>query len=176
MVIQVDSREKAHAITKILAEFDRKNVKWFVSKLPVGDYMNLDNPKLVIDRKQNLQEICGNVSGVPMKDENGLVKRNQDGSVQTPKARFLSELERANEYGIELIILCEHGGDIESLPDVMNWVNPRLKESPLAVSGERLFKILTAISKKYGVSFLFCDKRNTGKRIIELLANDGKEK
>ena len=156
MVIQVDSREKAHAIQKILAEFDRKNIKWFVSKLPVGDYMSLDNPKLVIDRKQNLQEICGNV-------------------VQQKK-RFLAELERANEYGIELVILCEHGGEIRSLPDVVNWVNPRLKESPLAVSGERLFKILSAISKKYGVSFLFCDKRSTGKRIIEILSNDGKEK
>ena len=156
MVIQVDSREKAHAIQKILAEFDRRQVKWFVSKLPVGDYMSLDNPRLVIDRKQNLQEICGNV-------------------VQQ-KARFIAELERAKEYGIELIILCEHGGEIRCLQDVINWTNPRLKESPLAVSGERLFKILSAISKKYGVSFLFCDKRSTGKRIIEILGYDTRTK
>lgn len=156
MVIQVDSREKAHAIEKILTEFDRKNVKWFVSKLPVGDYMSLDNPRLVIDRKQNLQEICGNV-------------------VQQ-KTRFLAELDRAKEYGIQLIILCEHGGQIKSLQDVMRWVNPRLKESPLAVSGERLFKILSAISKKYDVPILFCDKRNTGNRIIEILENKETQK
>ena len=151
MVIQVDSREKSHAIEKILAEFDRKKVKWFVSKLPVGDYMSLDNPRLTIDRKQNLAELCNNVV--------------QD------KQRFLNELDRAKEYGIDLIILCEHGGEIRCLQDVINWNNPRLKVSPLAVSGERLFKILTAISKKYDVPFLFCDKRNTGKRIIEILEN-----
>lgn len=154
MVIQVDSREKAHAITRILSEFSRQGIQYFVSKLPVGDYMSLDNAKLVIDRKQNLQELCGNV-------------------IQQ-RSRFVAELERAKRFGIKLIILCEHGGDIRSLTDVIQWVNPRLKESPLAVSGERLFKILSAIRKKYGVEFLFCRKQDTGKRIIEIL--NGAEK
>lgn len=150
MVIQIDSREKARAIQKIVAEFDRQNVKHFVSKLPVGDYMNLDNPRLVIDRKQSLLEICTNVC-------------------QQHK-RFTAELTRANEYGIKLVILCEHGGGIETLDDVLSWVNPRLKESPMAVSGERLWRILKAMSTKYEVDFLFCDKRQTGKRIIEILS------
>lgn len=151
MIIQVDSREKAHAIQKILAEFDRQGIKWFVSKLPVGDYQSLDNARVVIDRKQNLSELCGNVC-------------------QQHK-RFRAEMERANEYGIKLIILCEHGGKIKTLQDVMTWVNPRLKQSPLAVSGERLYKILSAMSCKYGVEFLFCTKQETGKRIVEILSN-----
>ena len=150
MVIQVDSREKARAIQKIIAEFDNRGIKWFVSKLPVGDYQSLDNPRLVIDRKQNLLELCGNVC-------------------QQHK-RFKAELERANEYGIKLIVLCEHGRGIKSLQDVMAWENPRLKESPLAVSGERLFRILTARSNKHGVEFLFCTKQETGKRIVEILS------
>lgn len=150
MVIQVDSREKARAIQKIIAEFDNRGIKWFVSKLPIGDYQSLDNPRLVIDRKQNLLELCGNVC-------------------QQHK-RFKAELERANEYGIKLIVLCEHGRGIKSLQDVMAWENPRLKESPLAVSGERLFRILTAMSNKYGVEFLFCTKQETGKRIVEILS------
>ena len=54
MVIQIDSREKARAIKKIVEEFDRKGIKHPVSKLMVGDYMNYDNPRLIIDRKQNL--------------------------------------------------------------------------------------------------------------------------
>ena len=127
-------------------------MKWFVSKLPVGDYMSFDNPRLVIDRKQNLSELCGNVC-------------------QQHK-RFRAELERANEYGIKLIILCEHGKSITCLSDVMQWVNPRLKKSPMAVSGERLYKILSAMSQKYSVDFLFCTKAETGKRIIELLGGD----
>lgn len=61
MIIQIDSREKARAITKIVAEFDRQNITHPVSKLMVGDYMNYDNPRLIIDRKQNLSELCNNV-------------------------------------------------------------------------------------------------------------------
>ena len=50
MVIQIDSREKARAIQKIVEEFDRQGVRHPVSKLIVGDYMNYDNPRLIIDR------------------------------------------------------------------------------------------------------------------------------
>jgi len=149
MTIQIDSREKARAIQNIIGTFDKRGVKWFVSKLPVGDYMSFDNPRLIIDRKQNLSELCGNVC-------------------QQHK-RFRAELERANEYGIKLIILCEHSKQIKCLQDVINWQNPRLKQSPLAVSGERLYKILSSMSVKYNVDFLFCTKAETGKRIIELL-------
>ena len=61
MDIQIDSREKARAIKKIIKIFDENGIKHFSSKLLVGDYMSLDNPRLIIDRKQNLQELCGNV-------------------------------------------------------------------------------------------------------------------
>lgn len=152
MVIQIDSREHGRAIQKIIAEFDRQGVKWFVSKLPQADYMNLDNPKLLIDRKQNLNELCNNV-------------------VQDHK-RFRAELLRAQEYGQHIIVLVEHSKNIRSLEDVIHWVNPRLKVSPLAVSGERLYKILSAMSKTYDVEFRFCTKDQTGATIIELLKGD----
>lgn len=149
MTINIDSREKSKAIQKIIAEFDKQGVKHFTSKCFVGDYVSLDNPRLAIDRKQNLSELCGNVC------------QQHD--------RFIRELKRANEYGIKLIFLVEHGGNIKCLGDVVHWKNPRLKVSPLAVSGERLYRILSSISAKYDTEFLFCDKRSTGKRIIELL-------
>lgn len=156
MVIQIDSREHGHAIQKIIAEFDRQGVKWFVSKLPQADYMSLDNPKLLIDRKQNLNELCNNV-------------------VQDHK-RFRAELLRAQEYGQHIIVLVEHSKSIRTLEDVIHWVNPRLKVSPLAVSGERLYKILSAMSKTYGVEFRFCTKDRTGATIIELLKGEQDEK
>jgi hypothetical protein len=149
MDIQIDSREKSKAIQKIISTFDRRGVNWFVSKLPVGDYISLDNARLSVDRKQNLLELCNNTT--------------QDSK------RFIAELERAEQMGIKLIILCEHGGGIERLEDVMYWKNPRLKESPLAVSGERLYRKLAAISRAHNVRFEFCDKRQTGDRIIGLL-------
>jgi len=149
MDIQIDSREKARAIKKILSTFDRRGVNYFVSKLPVGDYISLDNARLSIDRKQNLLELCSNVC--------------------QQRARFTAELERANKSGIKLVILCEHGAGIKTLDDVLAWKNPRLKESPLAVSGERLYRILTALGRTYNVDFEFCTKAETGNRIIELL-------
>lgn len=151
MTIQIDSREKARAITKILTEFDGQSIKHFISKLPVGDYMSFDNPRLIIDRKQNLQELCGNVC-------------------QQHK-RFIAEIKRAGELGIRLIFLVEHSQNIKTLDDVQNWDNPRLKVSPLAVSGQRLYKILCSIEKNYNTQFLFCSKNQTGKRIIELLSS-----
>lgn len=153
LTCQIDSREKARAIQKILAEFDRQGVKHFVSKLPVGDYISLDNPRLSVDRKQSLSEVASNVG--------------QD------HARFKRELERAQEYGIKLVFLVEHGGGIRTLDDVPNWNNPRLKDHPLALSGERLHKIMLTMANRYGIEWQFCDKRCTGKRIIEILSKGG---
>lgn len=165
MNIQIDSREKAKAIQKIITEFDRQSVDYFVSKLYVGDYMNYDNPRLIIDRKQSLLELCGNVC----QDHN----------------RFRDEILRAGEHGIELIILCEHGKGIERLEDVIWWDNPRrterykdlstgrwIQRETKAITGEKLYKILSTFQRKYGCRFLFCSKEETGKRIIELLGGE----
>ena len=154
LVVQIDTREKPKAIENIVKEFDKQGVKHIRSKLYSGDFMLLSNPYLTIDRKQNLNELCNNVV--------------QD------HARFRSELIRAQEVGISVVVLVEHGGGIKSLDDVPNWVNPRLKVSPLAVSGERLYKILKAMEYTYKVRFEFCDKRQTGKRILQILT-EGKD-
>ena len=149
VVVQIDTREKPKAIENIVKEFDKQGVKHIRSKLYSGDFMLLSNPYLTIDRKQNLNELCNNV-------------------VQDHK-RFRDELIRAQEVGISVVVLVEHGGGIKSLDDVPNWVNPRLKVSPLAVSGERLYKILKAMEYTYKVRFEFCTKAQTGKRILEIL-------
>ena len=153
MTIQIDSREKARAIKKIVAEFDKRGITYFVSKLPCGDYCDLDNARFCIDRKQNLLEVCSNVC-------------------QQHK-RFTEELKRANKLGIRLVFLVEHSPNIKSLEDVKSWVNPRLKESPLAVSGERLYKVLSTMEKTYNTKFYFCSKAETGKKIIEILQEQG---
>ena len=145
MVCQVDSREKARAIKLILAEFDRAGVKWFVSKLFVGDYMSMDNPRLVIDRKQNLLELCNNV-------------------VQDHK-RFAAELTRAKECGIHVIILCEHGPDVKTFADVKNW-KPKYGK----VTGKALADAIFRLEIGYGVPVYYCAKQSTGKRIVEILS------
>ena len=150
----IDTREKPKAIQTILKQFEAAGVNSIRSKLYSGDYQFMSNPYLVVDRKQSLSELCNNV-------------------VQDHR-RFRDELVRAREVGIGVVVLVEHGGAIKSIEDVPNWVNPRLSISPLAVSGERLYKILKAMEYTYNVRFEFCDKRQTGKRILEILM-EGKD-
>ena len=152
MTIITDTREKPRAIQKILTEFARQGVTVVRRKLNFADYWNPENPKVIIDRKQNLQEVAQNV-------------------IQG-RARFVREIERCNRAGCHMIVLVEHGGKIHGIEDVMRWKNPRLRESPYAVSGERLFKIMTMMASYYNIEWQFCDKGHTGKKIIEILAGD----
>ena len=155
MVIQIDSREHKWELARIQRQLTAAGCKTIVSKLYVGDYQSLDNPRLVIDRKKDLLELCGNVC--------------------QQHERFQKELVRAMDAGIQIIILCEHGEEIKCLEDVYFWDNPRLKESPKATTGESLYKSLMTIKDRYNVRFEFCTKRETGNKIMELL-NDGEER
>lgn len=151
MTIQIDTREKARAIQLIKAEFQKQNIDTVTSKLWVGDYARIDNMTTVIDRKQNLLELASNVI----------------------EKRFHEEIQRAHEHGVKIIFLVEHGRDIKDLIDVLFWENPRIKESPKCISGEHLFKAMTTMSERYGVEWQFCQKKDTGKRIIEILKGVG---
>ena len=155
MVI-VDTREKPRAIVKILAEFDRLGVEYVRRKLNFADYADPDRlPGIVIDRKQNLNEVASNVT--------------------VDRKRFVREIERCNASGCQMIFLIEHGNRIRRLEDVIGWKNPRLKESPYAISGDRLYKIMKAMEGYYGIRWEFCNKQSTGRRIIELLGGDRNE-
>ena len=148
-MIQVDTREKPHAIRQILAEFKRQNVDYFIQKLDEGDYMSDSNPFLCIDRKQNLLELCSNIA--------------------QEEARFCRELQRATDKGIHLVILCEHSSKINSLQYLRKWQNPRVKTSKYAISGEEMFRRIYLLQKRYDVEFRFCTKEQTGKEIIKIL-------
>lgn len=149
MTIITDSREKAHIIGRILDYFDHEGIKHYSSKLIVGDYMNIDNPRRVVDRKFSLSELATNLT-------------NDSG-------RFMREVRLAKELGIHLIVLCEQGGWIKSIKDVAQWRNPMQGKIPYAISGKDLMERIYRVHIAYNVDFLFCDKRSTGKRIVELL-------
>ena len=149
MTIQIDSREHKWELARIQRQLTSLGCKTIVSKLYVGDYQSLDNPRLVIDRKKDLQEICGNVT--------------------QQHERFQRELIRAQEAEIRLIILIEHGDDIQSLEDVYFWDNPRLAQSPKATTGKSLYRSLCTIRDRYNVRFEFCTKHDKGRKIMELL-------
>ena len=153
MIILEDTRQQARKHEIKHAWFSQNGIKVERCRLYVGDYTLPTNQSICIDTKRDLGELAQDVC--------------------QQHERFRAELIRAKDAGIQLVILCEHGGSIKSLEDVYFWENPRRRESPGAISGHRLFKILNTMKDKYGVRFEFCDKRSTGRRIVEIL-NDSR--
>ena len=145
-----DSREKKNDHVK--AYFDRHGIAYRVEKLDVGDYMT-ENGKVSVDRKQNLSELATNLMN------------------RADKSRFWREVRRAREQGIKLIVLCEHGGKVKDIKDVAEWSSPY---SP--VSGRALMEEIYKCHISYGVEFLFCSKRSTGRLIHDILYREAKER
>lgn len=163
MVILEDTRQQSRKHDLKHQWFEENGIKIERCRLFVGDYTLPSNQHICIDTKQNLIEICSNVT--------------QD------HERFRNEILRANEAGIKLVFLIEHGEGIECLEDVLFWKNPRrIKRRKVcgvwrtietnATTGRTLYNILSTIKSKYGVEFLFCDKSETGKRIVEILGGN----
>lgn len=151
MKVIIDTRDKEHAIRGIVAYFDRHGIEWERRKLDTGDYMLEGRPELVIDRKQSLSELAHNL-------------------LSTDRVRFYREIRRAREQGIRLIVLCEEGISVRTLADVQKW-KPKYGK----VTGKALADAIYRLEIGYGVPVIFCGKRSTGKRIVELLTGDNDE-
>ena len=137
-----DTREKKN--DHIKAYFEKHGIQFKVQKLDEGDYQIEGNPNITVDRKQNMQEVYN--------------------CVVNDKSRFMKEVRRCYEKRIKLYVLIEHGGQIKSLADVPKWV-PKYGTISSREIAERLYRLHIS----YGVEIIFCDKRSTGKRIVELL-------
>lgn len=150
--IIVDSREKPKAITGILDYFDRNGIRYEVNKLRAGDYQDYGNPYLLIDRKQNIAELAKNCT------------REHE--------RFRRELERIREVGARLVILVEQNRykdrdewvQVRQIVDLIRWSSPHTM-----VRGEKIYRVLASWTAKYPVEVRFCDKRATGKNIVNIL-------
>lgn len=151
-MLLVDSREKPKAIQTILKHFEREGVPYSITKLFIGDYQDYGNPFLIIDRKQSIQELAANCT------------RDHE--------RFKRELERAKSVGARLVILVEQNRykdrerwiRVETIEDLMLWESPHT-----TIRGEKVYRVLRAWIAKYDIVIQFCDKRQTGKKILEIL-------
>lgn len=154
-MILIDTREKPRAIKGITEYFDRCEIVYDRSKLYFGDYMDYQNPGLVIDRKQNIAELAKNCT--------------------SEHERFREELKRAKAAGAIIVLLVEEDRfaadgkivSVESIEDLMKWSYPYMK-----IKGETVFRILSSWMAKYPLYVEFCDRRTTGRRIIEILYRD----
>lgn len=145
-MIIVDTREKKWEHIK--SWFTKNNIEYACRKLDVGDYMSSECATISIDRKRNLVELSRNLTN------------------KADHSRFWKEVRRAREQKIKLVVLCEHGGKIKSIQDVAQWYD---KYS--GVSGRHLMDEIYRVHIAWGVEFLFCNKRQTAKKIIEILKN-----
>ena len=66
-----------------------------------------------------------------------------------------------------MIVLVEHSKNINSIRDVEKWKSYYAK-----VNGKQLMEEMYRVHIAYGVEWFFCSKKETGKRIVEILNND----
>ena len=121
----------------------------------VGDYQLANDGGIAIDTKSGVLELIADIY------------HQHD--------RFRRECETAQAAGIRLIILTEEvlpGGRLD------NWTSPvwksttkyhRAGEPMTKADPARLRKAMYTMQERYGVRFLFCDARSTGKKILEIL-------
>lgn len=148
----IDTREKPKAIGEILKTFDEAGIVHESTKLLFGDYMDWNRPGIVVDRKQNIAELAKNCT--------------------SEHVRFRDELERAKKAGAKLIILVEQDrykdGNrwvmVRELSDLILWSSPHT-----TIRGEKVYRVLASWCAKYDLEVMFCNKKSTGKRILEII-------
>lgn len=143
-----DTREQKNShITKY---FDKQNVPYFTRKLDVGDYsaqlgaLSIERD-IAIERKHNLDEICGNFTA--------------------ERERFEREFLRAKAYGTKVVLIIENG----SWSDIYLG-NYRSKVTPKSLLGSLLSWMV-----RYNVTVTFCKPEETGKLIHGILYYAAKE-
>ena len=143
-IIICDTREKGNK--KILQHFADVGQDYIVSKLDYGDYKLYKNNSVVIDRKDSLLELAGNLCHT------------------SEHQRINREIERAKKDNCKDFIFLIGENKIKTTEDIKNWSSPHTK-----VRGETLLKIMNTMRQKYDVRFIIVPKKNMGEMIIKLL-------
>lgn len=161
LTIVQDSREKIGKHKDVENYFKSHDITILRSKLPFGDYTLVNDMSIIIDFKQNMLEIEGNLTH--------------------DHVRFRNEILNANKCGIGLIILIEEEQQYKNLEDVKaRYKIPRWKySSPTHKKGqlvanfnvETIVKAMQTMQQKYGVLFIFVTKENCGQIIMKILVD-----
>lgn len=142
-IIIADTRERKNK--HILDYFEKNNQDYIISKLDTGDYMYYKDYSTIIDKKDSLLEICGNLCHT------------------SEHSRVVREVELAQSLGCKnfiFLIQCS----VKSEEDIKKWKSPHTK-----VKGETLLKVLKTFAEHHNCRFIFCERKRMGERIIQLL-------
>lgn len=169
-IIACDTRQQMHKKHHEAKEkyFTEHGFELIRTKLPYGDYAIMPNLSVTVDTKQSISELYADL----IQDHD----------------RFHNECVLAQKCGGRLIILVENKDGIKDVQGVANWKNPQmfryykakrnaeaygLKPPKPPASNVQLIKIMSSMTRDYGVEFLFCTTAEAGEKVISLLG--GKE-
>ncbi len=148
MVLYEDTRQQIGKHRNVHLYCQQTGIKIIRQALNVGDYQIAGKGDISVDTKMSVLELAGNVF--------------QD------HERFRAECLRAQECGIQLIILVEEllpGGRLDRWRPPIGWNGRPVARFDPAI----LRKAMITMQQEYGVKFRFCDGRSTGKVLIEYL-------
>ena len=143
-----DSREQVNA--HVTRYFDKQKIPHISRKLDTGDYSAqigaLSTEKdIVIERKHNLDEICGNFTA--------------------ERERFEREFLRAKAYGTKVVLIIENA----------TWTDIFLGNYRSKVKPQSLVGSLLSWMVRYNITVMFCKQEETGKLIHGILHYAAKE-
>lgn len=142
LTVICDTREQVNE--HVTGHFDRKQIPYITRKLDTGDYSAMlggltMEKDVLIERKHNLDEICGNFTA--------------------ERERFEREMIRAKALGTKVFLVIENA----TWEDVfLGNYRSQLKPQSLAAS-------LLSWQVKYNLTVLFCKPESTGKLIYSIL-------
>lgn len=170
MIIQEDTRQKPNKNADIRKQLEALGHTVRRFGMLCGDYQIFGKGDIVIDTKQDMNEVYSNVI--------------------TDHERFANEARLAREAGIKLIILVTDP-IVSSIDDVRLWKNPRrerwfmvkamqrkgkmltVKQSKTPpCASDRLHKAMVTMALRYGITWLFCERERVGEEIIRLLTEE----
>lgn len=151
ILILADTRQQKDSY--IIDYFDKNNIQWIRTGLPSADYMALrynhgfiKDYSTLIDTKKDVEELVGNLCHT------------------TEHERIKREVQKAKDLGCKdfIFLICDN--KIKTADDLRNWSSKRTR-----VKGETLLKIMITMNQKYGIRFIFTNKKNAGSKVVELL-------
>ena len=158
MILLEDTRNQIGQHRNVESYCKRMGITIVRQCLNVGDYM-LPGGTISVDTKADILELSHNI-------------------MSNDHRRFKAECVRAQEQGIQLIVLVEETPPFGRLD---MWEVPRFRSSGrfhrygdlmTMVDPSALRKACITMQEKYGVKFRFCNRRQSPARIIKYLKGE----
>ena len=142
-----DTRQKADKHKRKHNYWADVGVTYIRSALAFGDYIKA--PTIAVDTKQDIYEIGINMCGSGKE-----------------KHRFAEECKKAKDIGCKLVFLIED----KRFTNIGDLYGKQIHlHNGMTIPGDQLATAMRTMSGRYGCEFMFCDPKESGRKIIELL-------